>query len=170
MGHRVALAVLATAAVLGVLGCGGAGKHTQATLTSTFSSQCDNCGVSDHAVYRAVAVRAAFKRDGLRLKNFGYLTLNSVPHVQLLGYSVPEHVTASGTPIGGLYFEVYIFRNAPAAKRALAGPYVADLRLAQRPWRRLSNLALVAKEAVIPANRNRTVWRKAVTVLESLAH
>jgi hypothetical protein len=166
MGRPAVLTALATAMVVGVLGCGGASKH--ATLTSIASSPCTNCGDGNHTTYRRVAVRAAFRRGGLRLKNYGNVTVNSVPHVQLLGYFVPAHVTTSGTPIGGLYFEVYIFGNEPAAQDALAGQYVADLRVGRRPWRRLSNVALVAKEPVIPANRNRTVWRKAVTALESL--
>jgi hypothetical protein len=168
MGQRLVLIGLAIAMVAGVLGCGGAGGH--ATLTSIARSQCTSCGVSDHTAYRAVAVRVAFKHSGLRLKNFGYLTLNSVPHVQLLGYSVPPHVTASGTPIGGLYFEVFVFRNVAASTRAMTNLYVEGLRVGRRPWRRLSNVLLVARAPVIlPANYNRTVWRKAATALDSLA-
>jgi hypothetical protein len=46
MGHRVALIALATAAVVGVLGCGGARKPTPTKPTTSFSSHCDNCGTS----------------------------------------------------------------------------------------------------------------------------
>lgn len=155
MGRRAALTALATATVVGVLGCGGAGKRHHA---------------SDPTAYRAVTVRATFEHNGLRLKDKGHLTLNSAHHAQDLAYSVTPHVTASGAPRGGLYFEVFIFPNAPAAKRALSGPYVAELKSARKPWRRLSNVALVASAPVTRANRNRTVWHKAVTALQSLAH
>jgi hypothetical protein len=168
--HRpVALTVLATATVLGMLGCAGAANHT--TDSSTFSSRCANCEPRAHPPYRAAAVRAAFTRVGLRLRMIpGHFTLNSVPHVSELSYSVAPHITASGTPSGGPYFEIFMFRNAPAAKRALAGSYVAELRLARKRWRRLSNVVLVARLPVIQPNRNRTVWRRAVMALESLAH
>jgi len=51
MGHRAALVALATAAVVGVLGCGGARKPTPTKPITSFSSQCDNCGTRSQAIY-----------------------------------------------------------------------------------------------------------------------
>ncbi len=70
MGPRVALTVRATAAVVGLLGCGGAGKHTRTTPVTSFTSHCDNCGVSLHSPnhhYSARQVEAAFASHDVHL-------------------------------------------------------------------------------------------------------
>jgi hypothetical protein len=63
VGHRVALGALAAASVVGVLGCGGAGKHAHTKPISSFSSQCDNCV---HR-YTVKQVETAFAAQGIRL-------------------------------------------------------------------------------------------------------
>lgn len=112
---------------------------------------------------------AAFKRYGLPLQNRERSTFNSVPHVYPLTYNPAAHVTSSGLPRDGLYFQVFVFRDVASARRALPSSYVAQLRFAREPWRRLSNVALISAAAVIPANHNARIWRKAVAALESLA-
>jgi len=47
MGQRVAFIALATAVVVGVLGCGGAQHPTPTTPTTSFTSHCDNCSRQD---------------------------------------------------------------------------------------------------------------------------
>jgi hypothetical protein len=55
---------------VGLLGCGGAGKHTRTTPATSFSSHCDNCGVSLHSPnhhYSVRQVEAAFASQGIHL-------------------------------------------------------------------------------------------------------
>jgi hypothetical protein len=63
VGHRVALIALVAASVVGVLGCGGAGKPTRTKPLTSFSSHCDNCG--HH--YTVRQVETAFAAQGIRL-------------------------------------------------------------------------------------------------------
>jgi hypothetical protein len=115
-------------------------------------------------------VDAAFKRQGLPLQNRERSSFNSVPHVYPLTFNPAAYVTPSGLPRGGLHFQVFVFRSVAAAKRALSSSYIAQLHYARTPWRRLSNVVLISAMAVIPANHDRGIWKKAVVALNSLAH
>ena len=89
-----------------------------------------------------------------------------------LNYSAEAGVSPSGALIpGGNYFDVWVFRDAAEARRGLSAEGSLEyLRSGDRPWRRSSNVDLIAVLPVVRANHGvAAVWHRALLALASLS-